>query len=69
MKEIKAKNVPAGLGDPIYQKLDANLATALMSINDRPVNANASTDEMIEHENRIYWSTWGISLLVTINVS
>ena len=31
--EIKAKNVPAGLGDPIYQKLDANLATALMSIN------------------------------------
>ena len=31
--EIKAKNVPAGLGDPIYRKLDANLASALMSIN------------------------------------
>ena len=31
--EIKASNVPVGLGDPIYQKLDANLASALMSIN------------------------------------
>ena len=31
--EIIAKNVPVGLGDPIYQKLDANIASALMSIN------------------------------------
>ena len=31
--EIIAKNVPAGLGDPIYQKIDANIASALMSIN------------------------------------
>jgi len=31
--QITAKNVPIGLGDPIYQKLDANLASALMSIN------------------------------------
>ncbi|MDG2000382.1 MAG: chorismate synthase [Alphaproteobacteria bacterium] len=31
--EIIAKNVPIGLGDPIYQKLDANIASALMSIN------------------------------------
>ena len=31
--EIRASNVPVGLGDPIYQKLDANLASALMSIN------------------------------------
>jgi chorismate synthase len=31
--EIIAKNVPVGLGEPIYQKLDANIASALMSIN------------------------------------
>ncbi len=31
--EIVAENVPAGLGAPIYGKLDAELAGALMSIN------------------------------------
>ncbi len=31
--EIVAKNVPVGLGEPIYEKLDANIASALMSIN------------------------------------
>jgi len=31
--EIIAHNVPVGLGEPIYQKLDANIASALMSIN------------------------------------
>lgn len=31
--EVVAKNVPAGLGMPIYNKLDANIASALMSIN------------------------------------
>lgn len=31
--EIIAKNVPAGLGEPIYDKLDARIASALMSIN------------------------------------
>jgi len=30
---IKASNVPAGLGEPIYHKLDAQLANAMMSIN------------------------------------
>jgi chorismate synthase len=33
MIEIVAKNVPAGLGEPIYDKLDARLASAMMSIN------------------------------------
>ena len=28
-----ARNVPAGLGEPVYGKLDADLATAMMSIN------------------------------------
>jgi chorismate synthase len=31
--ELVASGVPAGLGNPIYQKLDADLASAMMSIN------------------------------------
>ena len=31
--EVVAENVPPGLGDPIYQKLSAKLAEAMMSIN------------------------------------
>lgn len=31
--EVIAKNVPVGLGEPIYNKLDTRLATAMMSIN------------------------------------
>ena len=31
--EVIAENVPTGLGDPIYNKLDAKLAEAMMSIN------------------------------------
>ncbi len=31
--EVRAKGVPAGLGAPVYDKLDADLAKAMMSIN------------------------------------
>jgi chorismate synthase len=31
--EVVAKNVPIGLGEPIYNKLDTKLAAAMMSIN------------------------------------
>lgn len=31
--EVHANGVPAGLGEPVYDKLDADLAKALMSIN------------------------------------
>jgi len=31
--EIRASGVPAGLGEPVYGKLDADLACAMMSIN------------------------------------
>ena len=31
--EVVAQGVPAGLGDPVYDKLDADLAKAMMSIN------------------------------------
>ncbi|ADI38413.1 chorismate synthase [Waddlia chondrophila 2032/99] len=30
--EVIARNLPAGLGDPVYQKLEANLAHAMLSI-------------------------------------
>ena len=33
MVEVVAEGVPAGLGAPVYGKLDADLAAALMSIN------------------------------------
>jgi len=33
MVEVMASGVPAGLGEPVYDKLDADLAKALMSIN------------------------------------
>ena len=31
--EVQATNVPAGLGEPVFDKLDAEIAKALMSIN------------------------------------
>lgn len=31
--EVVAKNIPAGLGEPIYHKLDSEIAKAMMSIN------------------------------------
>jgi chorismate synthase len=30
--EVKIQNVPAGLGDPVFEKLEANLAKAILSI-------------------------------------
>tara|TARA_B100001123_G_scaffold414673_1_gene514398 strand:+ start:199 stop:1269 length:1071 start_codon:yes stop_codon:yes gene_type:complete len=31
--EVRAKGIPVGLGEPVYDKLDADLAKAMMSIN------------------------------------
>ena len=31
--EVRVKNCPAGLGEPIYQKIDSELSKAIMSIN------------------------------------
>ena len=31
--EVRARNVPAGLGDPLFDKLDADIAHAMMGIN------------------------------------
>jgi len=57
--EVRASGIPAGLGEPIYDKLDSDIAKALMSINAvkgveigngfNSVNENGKTnvDEMI----------------------
>ena len=58
--EVQAHGVPAGLGEPVYDKLDADLAKALMSINAvkgveigdgfASVTADTSFDEMIVND-------------------
>ena len=46
--ELRASGVPIGLGAPIYSKLDADLASALMSINAvKGVNIGAGMDSSI----------------------
>ena len=43
--EVRAKGIPVGLGAPIYSKLDADIASALMSINAvKAVNIGAGMD-------------------------
>ena len=45
-----ARNVPAGLGEPIYGKLDADLATAMMGINAaKAVEIGAGFDCVEQH--------------------
>jgi hypothetical protein len=43
------------------------LVPGLLAIQERTFNANSTGYEKIEHENKIYWTTWGISLMVTLS--
>lgn len=43
------------------------IVPGLLSIQDRTFGANSTSQDKSEHENRIYWSTWGISLMVTLS--
>lgn len=66
--EIVATNVPIGLGEPIYDKLDARLASAMMSINavksveigmgleSASMQGSKVADEMFNHEGKIKFS-------------
>ncbi|MBF0468234.1 MAG: chorismate synthase [Desulfamplus sp.] len=52
--EITARNVPAGLGEPVFDKLDADLAKALMSIGAVKaveIGAGCKTSQMTGFEN------------------
>ena len=43
------------------------IVPALISIQDRTFQANATDEDHINHENGIYWATWGVSLMVTLS--
>ncbi|MBL42619.1 MAG: chorismate synthase [Rhodospirillaceae bacterium] len=67
--EITARGIPAGLGAPIYKKLDADIASAMMSINavkaiEIGSGVNASTlkgeenaDEIVIKNNKIKFNS------------
>ncbi len=67
--EVVAEGVPPGLGAPIYGKLDADLAAALMSINavkgveigdgfaSAELTGEANADEMAMHEGRVAFAS------------
>ena len=43
------------------------IVPGLISIQDRTFRTDASDQDQIEHENGIYWATWGVSLMVTLS--
>jgi len=43
------------------------IVPALISIQDKPFLVNSTTDELEQHNNNIYWASWGVSLAVTIS--
>ena len=67
--EVVASGVPAGLGDPIYDKLDADLAKAMMSINAvkaveigagleaAALSGEENADEMRKEGNRVVFTS------------
>ena len=43
------------------------IVPALLSIQDRTFQVNATDQDQDTHENGIYWATWGVSLTVTLS--
>ena len=43
------------------------IVPALISIQDKPFLVNSTSNELEQHNNNIYWASWGISLTVTIS--
>lgn len=43
------------------------IVPALISIQDKTFEVNSTSEETLQHNNNIYWASWGISLLVTIS--
>jgi len=43
------------------------IVPALISIQDKTFNINSDETEKEQHENNVYWASWGISLTVTIS--
>ena len=67
--EVFSENVPAGLGEPIYRKLDAELAAALMGINavkgveigdgfaSASLNGESNADEMRRVNGQVHFTS------------
>lgn len=43
------------------------IVPALISIQDKTFEVNSTTNELEQHNNNIYWASWGVSLAVTIS--
>ena len=43
------------------------IVPALISIQDKPFLVNSTSNELEQHNNNIYWASWGISLTVTVS--
>jgi hypothetical protein len=43
------------------------IVPALLSVQDRTFQVNATDQDQDTHENGIYWATWGVSLMVTLS--
>ena len=43
------------------------IVPALLSVQDRTFQTNATDQDQDNHENGIYWATWGVSLMVTLS--
>jgi len=43
------------------------IVPALISIQDKTFDVNSDEDEQKQHQNNIYWASWGISLMVTMS--
>ncbi len=52
-----------GLGSVVT--VGSLIVPALISVQDRPVESDADTQDKAQHENNVYWTVWGISLAVT----
>lgn len=52
-----------GLGSVVT--VGSLIVPALISVQDRPVQSDADTEDKAQHENNVYWTVWGISLAVT----
>ena len=50
-----------------FTTIGSIIVPALISVQDRTFSINATNQQQLDHENSIYWSTWGVSLMVTLS--
>lgn len=50
-----------------FTTIGSIMVPALISIQDRTFQTEATDQDQINHENSIYWGAWGVSLMVTLS--